>query len=38
MCRPIAFDVAKANALLDEAGYKRGSDGTRFRLKLLPAP
>jgi peptide/nickel transport system substrate-binding protein len=32
------FDVAKANALLDEAGYKRGSDGTRFSLKLLPAP
>ncbi|MGI6852278.1 ABC transporter substrate-binding protein [Mesorhizobium sp. 1B3] len=33
-----AFDVAKANALLDEAGYPRGADGTRFRLKLLPAP
>lgn len=32
------FDVAKANELLDEAGYKRGSDGTRFALKLLPAP
>jgi len=32
------FDVAKANALLDEAGYKRGKDGTRFMLKLLPAP
>ncbi|MFD1198584.1 ABC transporter substrate-binding protein [Brucella gallinifaecis] len=32
------FDVAKANALLDEAGYKRGKDGTRFSLKLLPAP
>ncbi len=32
------FDVAKANALLDEAGYKRGDDGTRFALKLLPAP
>ncbi len=32
------FDVAKANALLDEAGYKRGKDGTRFTLKLLPAP
>ena len=32
------FDVAKANALLDEAGYKRGSDGIRFKLKLLPAP
>lgn len=32
------FDVAKANALLDEAGYKRGADGNRFALKLLPAP
>lgn len=32
------FDVAKANALLDEAGYKRGGGGTRFALKLLPAP
>lgn len=33
-----AFDVAKANALLDEAGYVRGANGTRFSLKLLPAP
>lgn len=32
------FDIAKANALLDEAGYKRGGDGKRFALKLLPAP
>jgi peptide/nickel transport system substrate-binding protein len=32
------FDVAKANALLDEAGYQRGADGKRFGLKLLPAP
>jgi peptide/nickel transport system substrate-binding protein len=32
------FDVARANALLDEAGYKRTSNGTRFSLKLLPAP
>lgn len=32
------FDVARANALLDEAGYKRGDDGTRFSLRLLPAP
>jgi peptide/nickel transport system substrate-binding protein len=32
------FDVARANALLDEAGYPRGADGTRFALKLLPAP
>lgn len=33
-----AFDPAKAETLLDEAGYKRGSDGKRFKLKLLPAP
>ena len=32
------FDVARANTLLDEAGYPRGADGTRFALKLLPAP
>ncbi|MGX5804274.1 ABC transporter substrate-binding protein [Bradyrhizobium sp. Arg314] len=32
------FDVARANALLDEAGYKRADDGKRFALKLLPAP
>ncbi|UHS59314.1 ABC transporter substrate-binding protein [Agrobacterium vaccinii] len=32
------FDIAKANALLDEAGYKRAANGTRFSLKLLPAP
>ncbi|MFC4624558.1 ABC transporter substrate-binding protein [Daeguia caeni] len=32
------FDVARANALLDEAGYKRGPDGVRFSLRLLPAP
>ena len=32
------FDVARANALLDEAGYKAGADGKRFSLKLLPAP
>lgn len=33
-----AHDVAKANALLDEAGYARGKDGVRFKLDLLPAP
>jgi peptide/nickel transport system substrate-binding protein len=33
-----AFDPARANALLDEAGYKRAGNGTRFSLKLLPAP
>ncbi|RWE50823.1 MAG: ABC transporter substrate-binding protein [Mesorhizobium sp.] len=32
------FDVAKANDLLDEAGYRRADDGKRFALKLLPAP
>ncbi len=25
------YDVARANALLDEAGFRRGPDGTRFR-------
>ncbi len=28
------FDIAKANALLDEAGVKRGADGKRFSLKI----
>lgn len=32
------FDIARANALLDEAGYRRGAGGTRFQLKLVPAP
>lgn len=32
------FDPARANALLDEAGYPRGAGGVRFRLRLLPAP
>jgi peptide/nickel transport system substrate-binding protein len=32
------YDKAKAVALLDEAGFKPGSDGTRFSLRLLPAP
>ena len=30
-------DIALANRLLDEAGYKRGADGTRFHLKMLCA-
>ena len=29
------FDVAKANALLDEAGLKRGADGIRFKFDLV---
>ena len=33
-----APDVAAAEALLDEAGYPRGDDGTRFSLRLRPAP
>ncbi|EPX79390.1 ABC transporter substrate-binding protein [Litoreibacter arenae] len=28
------LDVDKANALLDEAGYERGADGTRFSLTI----
>ncbi|MCA3565143.1 MAG: ABC transporter substrate-binding protein [Methylocystis sp.] len=28
------FDVAAANKLLDEAGYPRGADGTRFEVDL----
>ena len=32
------FDVARANALLDEAGLARGADGVRLKLRLLPAP
>ena len=30
------FDPAKADALLDEAGYKRGADGFRFKLFIDP--
>ncbi|MGV3549274.1 ABC transporter substrate-binding protein [Rhizobium sp.] len=33
-----AFDPQKAAALLDEAGYKVGADGTRFTLRLVPLP
>ena len=29
------FDVDKANALLDEAGYPKKDDGTRFELNLI---
>jgi peptide/nickel transport system substrate-binding protein len=30
------FDPAKAEAILDEAGYPRGGDGTRFTLNIDP--
>jgi peptide/nickel transport system substrate-binding protein len=32
------LDTAKAEALLDEAGHKRGADGTRFTMTLDPVP
>ncbi|AJE48750.1 ABC transporter substrate-binding protein [Celeribacter indicus] len=32
------FDVSKAEALLDEAGFPRGADGTRFTLRLQNYP
>ena len=32
------FDVEKAKALLDEAGYPAKDGGSRFSLRLLPAP
>jgi peptide/nickel transport system substrate-binding protein len=32
------FDQQRANQLLDEAGFRRGADGTRFAIKLLSAP
>lgn len=31
---PYKFDLAKAERLLDEAGYKRGADGTRFSFSV----
>ncbi len=30
------FDLKKAEALLDEAGYKRGPDGSRLSMRLMP--
>lgn len=33
---PYPFDRKKSEALLDEAGYKRGADGNRFTLRLVP--
>ncbi|WP_111817643.1 ABC transporter substrate-binding protein [Agrobacterium sp. CFBP2214] len=32
------FDLAKANELLDKAGYPKGADGTRFSLRLAFLP
>ncbi|MDE1180862.1 ABC transporter substrate-binding protein [Paraburkholderia sp.] len=31
---PYPFDIARANALLDQAGYPRKADGTRFALTV----
>ena len=36
--RPYAHDLKEANRLLDEAGFARGSNGERFRLRLLNNP
>jgi peptide/nickel transport system substrate-binding protein len=33
-----AFNRARAEALLDQAGLPRGANGMRFTLRLLPAP
>ncbi len=33
---PYSFDKKKSEALLDEAGYKRGAGGIRFSLKIVP--
>ncbi|MDR2625316.1 MAG: ABC transporter substrate-binding protein [Zoogloeaceae bacterium] len=33
--RQYAFDLKRAAALLDEAGYKAGANGKRFRLRLV---
>lgn len=32
------FDLKRANSLLDQEGYVRGTDGTRFSLKLVRVP
>jgi peptide/nickel transport system substrate-binding protein len=32
------FDIALANTLLDEAGYAKGSDGWRFKVRLTTNP
>ncbi len=35
---PVPFDVKRAEALLDEAGHRRGPGGTRFPLRLTLNP
>lgn len=32
------YSIARANALLDDAGFRRGADGTRFSLKMQCPP
>ena len=34
--QPYAFDKRRSEALLDEAGYRRGAGGVRFSLRLVP--
>jgi peptide/nickel transport system substrate-binding protein len=33
-----SYDIQKANAMLDEAGYPKGADGIRFKQRLLCLP
>ena len=35
---PFAYDLKKAEELLDAAGHRKGADGTRFRLTIDYAP
>jgi peptide/nickel transport system substrate-binding protein len=36
--KPFAFDPSQAEKLLDEAGYPRGADGTRFSVRFTANP
>lgn len=36
--RHYPFDPAKAEELLDDAGYPRGANGSRFSVRILPNP